>query len=1158
MGLTKTAITRPVFILMLMVAAVMMGMIAYKSMRVELNPDVNFGVVTISTVYPGAGPDEINSLISKKVEDAVTGIANVREVTSSSQEGVSIVVVNFEIGSNMDVGVNDVRSKVDSILGELPRESLRPVVDKLDTGSEPVITLALKSKGLSNRQLRDLADNVLKDRIARTKGVAAVSVIGGEEREIQVQLKRDALLRYGIGVADVQRAVIAGALNVPAGRLLSGDEEFTVRVLGEFDSVEALSDLYLTISDPQQRGPSKQVRLGDIASVIDANKERRETSRVDGADSVVMIIQKAKQGNAVEISKEIARPNDLYKIPDPENPKEMKVVSLLDFLGNQYGVEFTTTLDTSKTIEESLLDLNIAIFFGIFLVGVVIWMFLHNFRGTLIVSIAIPVCLFATLIALWIFGFTINNMSMLALSLAIGVLVDDSIVVIENVYRHLKMGESPVEAAINGRAEIGLAAIAITMADVVVFLPVGFMGGIVGQFFRPLGIGYAIAVMFSLFVSFTVTPMLAARWYRQGENWEEPEGRFAKWFEHVFEGFAEGYRKVLRVSLNNKWYFFGGGFAVLVATFTFIGGGFAATPQNALGSAKNIIPMIVGIGLLIFVGNLIVTRKPRFSILLGIFAFSGLFVAAPLVGQAFGAWKKEAVFKFEFAPSSDGGQVQLNVEMPAGTSLGTTQETVAEIEKIVMNHPQVEFTVTRLGQQSGGGFGSGASGTQYAQITATLREKEALLDKMMPWVKHEEKMRPMNVTSSAVVSDLIQEVGRVPGAKVNITAAGGFGFGAAIQLALKSTDRVLLQQTATKIRDGLAAGAIEGVISPEMSSKPGKPELRAIPDRARMAASNVSVQDLGGALRALYEGDNTAKFRVDGQEYDIRVMLDLEDRNNPELLSSVPITFREGNPIFLDEVATIARGKSLDKIERRDREEVIQINAELLPGFAAGSVQSEIDAWILKEKLLPEGVSVRALGQADAQAREMVYLMGALGLGLVLVYMILASLFNNLLYPFIIQLAQPQAMVGAILALVLTDKSLNIVGFIGIIALVGLVGKNAILLVDYANTLRSRGVDRFEALVESGGTRIRPIMMTTIALIAGMLPVALAIGRGSEFRETIGITIIGGTLLSTFLTLLVIPCSYLIFDEFSDRLGRLVNRVTKRAPVQIELPDDGA
>lgn len=1096
-------------------------------MRVELNPDVSFGVVTVTTVYPGAGPEEVNTLIGKKVEDAVTGIPNVQEVTSSSQEGVSSVVVQFEIGSDIQVGLNEVRTKVDAIISELPREAERPLIDKFDTASDPVMTIALKSQGLSNRQLRDLADNVLKDRFARVKGVAQVLVAGGESREIQVRVKRDALLRYGVGIADIQRAVAGAALNVPAGRIVNGENEYTVRVLGEFKSVEDLAGMYLTISDPNRRGPSAQVRLGDVAEIVDANKERRGTSRVDGLDSVVLTVQKSQQGNAVEISKAI---------------KEGGEASLLNTLSKTYGIDFVVTLDTSTQIEESLLDLNIAIIFGIFLVGVVIWVFLHNFRGTLIVAISIPVCLFATLIALWAFGFTINNLSMLALSLAIGVLVDDSIVVIENIYRHLKMGESPVQAAINGRAEIGLAAIAITLADVVVFLPIGFMGGVVGQFFRPLGIGYAVAVLISLFVSFTVTPMLAARWYRQGENWEEPTGRFAQWFEHRFEAFGNAYRRVLRTSLNNKWYFFGGGFAVLVATFNFLGGSFAPTMQAAMQSSAGMVTNVVVIGVLIFVGNLFVTRKPRFSIFAGILGFAALFILAPVAGKAFADWKKEAVFKFQFVPETDGGQVQLNIELPAGSSLERTTAIVAQVEKIVMAHPQVKFTVSELGRQSGG-FASASSGTQYAQITASLREKEAILDSIMFWVKHEGKMRPANVSTQDVVSDLILEVGRVPGAKVNITAAGGFGFGAAIQLALKSNDRELLQKTANTIRERLAAGAIKGVITPETSSKPGKPELRAIPDRARMAAVDVSVQEVGGALRALYEGDDTAKYRVDGKEYDIRVMMDLADRNNPELLSTVPVTFREGTPIYLDEVATINEGKSVDKIDRRDREEVIQINAELLDGFAAGSVQAEIDQWLIKEKLLPDGVTVRPLGQADAQARESVYLFGALGLGLLLVYMILASLFNNLLYPFIVQLAQPQALVGALLGLIITDKPLNIVGFIGIIALVGLVGKNAILLVDYANTLRKRGMDRFEALVESGGTRIKPIMMTTIALIAGTLPVALAIGRGSEFRETIGITIIGGTILSTVLTLLVIPCSYLIFDEFSDRLGGFMRRI---------------
>lgn len=1134
MGLTKVAIARPVFILMLMLAAILMGWIAYNSMRVELNPDVSFGVVTVTTVYPGAGPDEINTLVSKKIEDAVTGIANVREVVSSSQEGVSAVVVQFEIGSDIDKGLAEVRSKIDGILNELPREAERPIIDKLDTASEPVLTLALKSESLSNRRIRDLADNFIQDRLARVPGVAAVIVTGGEVKELQVRLRRDDLLRAGLGVSDIARAVTNASLNIPAGRVITGQEEFSVRVLGEIQSVEDLQNTFLTINDPQRRGPSRQIRLGDVADVVDANRERRAFSRLDGRESVVLVVQKTRDGNAIEISQAIREPSPA-----------LGGQSLLQSLSEQYNIDFQVTQDASIQIKESILDLNIALFFGIFLVGVVIWLFLHNLRGTLIVSIAIPVCLCATLIVLWAFGFTINNLSMLALSLAIGVLVDDSIVVIENIYRHLQLGEEPEEAAINGRAEIGLAAIAITLADVVVFLPIGFMGGVVGQFFRPLGIGYAVAVLFSLFVSFTVTPMLASRWYRKGEDWEHPTGRFAQWFEGLFRSFARWYQSVLRVSLKHKWYFFGGGFAALAGAFSFIGGSFAPDIPTAANFGLPLAVISLGLGIFIAAGSSIVQHRLHLFPILGALAFASFFIAAPTLGKIYQNWKGEAVFKFAFAPPSDGGVVNINVELPPGSTLEQTTEVVEKLERISLEHPMTRYVVANVGRQSGG-FGEAFQGSQYAQLTVSLREKEAILDFFTPWVQHEEKLRPMSVSSDDVVAELTQKVGRIPGARVTITAAGGFGFGAAIQLAFVSNDREKLLATATRVRDLLAQQAIPGVISPNLSSKPGKPELRAIPDRARLAEADVSVGELGLALRTLYEGDDTAKFRVAGQEYDIRVMLDLQDRNNPDLLAEVPVTFRDGNPVFLAEVADLRPGLGVDKIERRDREEVITVTAELLPGFAAGSVQAEIDAWLVEENLVPEGVAVRALGQADAQQRETVFLFGALGLGLILVYMILASLYNNLLYPFIIQLAQPQAIVGALLALVITDKTLNIVGFIGIIALVGLVGKNAILLVDYANTLRERGVERVEALIESGGTRLRPIMMTTISLVAGMLPIALAIGRGSEFRETIGITIIGGTIVSTVLTLLVIPCSYLIFDEGSERLGNFIRKITGR------------
>jgi hydrophobic/amphiphilic exporter-1 (mainly G- bacteria), HAE1 family len=1120
MGLTKVAITRPVFILMLMVAAVLMGWLSYTSMRVELQPDVQFGVVTVTSVYPGAGPDEIQNLVSRPIEEAVSSVANLQEVTSSSQEGVSTVVLQFAVGTNMDAALNEVRSKVDTVVGRLPREVEKPVIDKIDTASDPVMTIALKSSSLSNRQIRDLADNKLKDLFARIPGVATVIVSGGEVREIQVRLRRDALLTYRIGINDVQRAVQASALNVPSGRVVTPDEEYAVRVLGEFRSVEEIGNVWINVRDQEQPGPGKIVRLADIATIVDANAERRSYSRLNGAESVTLVIQKAKEGSAVSIA------DAIQKEPFQGSP------SLLAHLKEAYGLESVVTNDTSIQIRESLFDLNFALGFGILLVMLTVWLFLHNFRGTLIVAIAIPVCLFATFIALKAAGQTINNLSMLALSLAIGVLVDDAIVVIENIYRHLTMGEDPVEAAINGRSEIGLAAIAITLADVVVFVPIAFMGGVVGQFFKPLAIGYAVAVMLSLFVSFTVTPMLASRWYRKGEDWEHPKGGFARWFEGWFQNLSLRYRRLLEWSLRHRWYTFGIGWAFLFGLFMFIGGSFAPTAVAAAMTGMPLAMVAVALTVLIAAGNGI-RKTLRPVVLLHGVLFALVFPAFGLLGYGYRAWKGEDVFKGGFFPPSDSGQVQVLIDLPPGANLAATERVVERVEDVVLAHPEAKYVTSSIGTR-GGGFAASDQGTNYASIRVTLHEKQAILDLITFWKKHEEKLR--TVSNTQVAAELLEEIGRVPGAKIRVSSGDNFGFGSAIQMSFRSDDRAKLLETTSKIRDGLAEGEVKGVVSPEISSKPGKPEFRALPDRARLADAGLTVADVGGAMRVLYAGDDQAKFRVLGQEYDVRVMMDTVDRDNPDLVRQVPVSFQQGEPVFLNDVATIVDAQGVDKIDRRDRQEEIQVSADLLPGFAAGNVQAQIDAWMKEQNLIPEDVQYRPLGQADVQARETGYLLSALALGLVLVFMVLASLYNNLLYPFIIQLAQPQAMIGALLALIITDKTLNIVGFIGIIAMVGLVGKNAILLVDYTNTLRERGMDRFEALCESGQTRLRPILMTTLALLAGLMPVALAIGRGSEFRETIGITIIGGTLLSTLLTLLVIPCSYSIFDDLSKAL----------------------
>lgn len=1141
MGLTRIAITRPVFMLMLMLAAMLLGYMSYTSMRVEQNPEVQFGVITVSTVYPGAGPDEVNTLISKKVEEAMAGVNGIREVTSTSQEGISVVVANFEIGTNMDVALNDARGKVDLIVGTLPTGIEKPTIAKADSGSTPVLYLALSSKSHDNRELRDIAEDVLKDRFAQAPGVASVGIQGGEVRELQVRLKKDQLLAYGIGIAQVQRAVQAATLNVPSGRLVDGPKEYAVRVLGEFKSVDDLKNTIVTVSDPNNpMAKSKIIRLSEIAEVVDSSAERTSFTKLNGAEAVVIGIQKTREGNAVEIAKALFGSVHPPKISDAviANKVQNKIpLNLFEEIKYKHDIDIEVTFNTAILIQESIADLNFSLFFGIFLVSLIVYIFLHNFRGMLIVAIAIPICIFATFIAMKLFGFTINNLSMLALSLAVGVLVDDAIVVLENIYRHLQMGEDPRDAALNGRAEIGLAAIAITLADVVVFLPIGNMGGIVGQFFRPLGIGFAVAVLISLFVSFTITPMLAARWYRKGENVEHFDKGFAGWFERGFGKLSRAYGRGLAWSLDHRWFVFIAGNIALLAIVMVIAGSFAGVQAGIPLAGISFV-----VGLLVFVINGFRGYwKPKF-ILYGLL-FAMVFPVSALLGQQWVAYKGEAVFKGGFFPPSDGGQVSVSVELPPGSSLAATEKIVTKVEEICKEHKDTKYVLSSVGSSGGGqgGFAVASAGGNRASVTVTLKDKYSPID----------RQGERRVADTDVAAQLTEKIGQIPGARIIVSAGGGVGFGPPIQMSFTGDDRDLLVRTVDNIRLKLQNGAVPGVINPDISSKPGKPEIRAIPDREKLADAGLTVADLATTMRILYEGNRDTKFRVSGREYDIRVLMDYTDRNNPAMVNQVPIAFNQGNPVYVPQVASIVQGVGVDKIERRDRVEEVRLTAELLPGTANTNAQTAIDTYIAENKLVPDGVQQKKLGQADFQAREGVYLITALGLGFILVYMLLASLFDNLLYPLIIQMAQPQAMVGALLALMITDKTLNIIGFIGLITLVGLVGKNAILLVDFTNTLRARGVDRREAILESGPTRLRPILMTTTALILGILPVALALGRGSEFRETIGISIIGGITLSTLLTLFVIPCSYTIFDDVSERFA--ARRRAKNAAAEAKM-----
>ncbi len=1121
MELTRIALNRPVFILMIVLGACLSGYLALKSTRTELNPEVNFGALTVATVYPGAGAEEITEQVTKKIEDSISGIGGLREIFSISQEGMSIVSLNFDIGTNMDNALNDTRAKLDTVIPELPKNIIKPVLNKLDTSSEPVLNLALNSTTLSTSDLREFADDKLKDLLTRIPGVASVYISGGDEREIQVRLSTNKLNAYGISAMDVLSAIQSNNLNMPVGFIDTGEREQSIRIKGEPESLNDIKNIYIFKRDNTSVPPSiVKYKLSDIADVTVGTKDKREITRLNGKESVVVTVQKSREGNAIEISKAIDKLQSKIQKND--------------------GITLVKTLDTSKQVSESIEDLNFALFFGILLVVVIIYMFLHNFRGMLIVAATIPITLLASFIAIKWLGFTINNMSMLALTLAIGVLVDDAIVVLENIYRHLKMGEDPVTAAIKGRSEIGLAAIAITLADVVVFLPVGTMDGVVGQFFRPLGIVFSVVVILSLLVSFTVTPLLASLLYKKGEDLEKPTGKFALWFESKFLALETAYRNTLIKALGNRWNVFIGGFTILGCVITLMIGGFSTDLQSAIMSGlKPCIFMIAVSGIIAFINFR--NSTPFTTYLVNGAKFGSWFVIAALIGFGYGQWKGEAVFKFSFFPPNDSGKVSVSIELPQGASLKETEKFANSIEKIVEKHPDVKNVITSVGSGGNNRFGLSSYSTNIANVQALLKPKAALVDKL--GLGHIPKADLRYNSDISVAAELTESVGKRAGADVKVSAADMFGIGTPIQLSFQSNNRDLLQKVSQTIYDRLNSGAVEGLVNTTTSYKLGKNELVATPKLAEMANLGASTAQVAQVMRLLYEGNDDSKYRFNGKEYDIRTMLDRSEKNDEETLNRIPVFFDKNRAIYFNNLFNFQMKSSVDKISRRDLMEEIQIKANLLPGFAAGSVQSGINNLLQNENLIPEGVTYKPLGQAELQQKESGFLMSALLTGFLLVYMLLASLYNNLLYPFIIQLSQPQALIGALLALILTDKTLNLVGFIGIIALVGLVGKNAILLVDYTNTLRERGYTKYEALLEAGPTRLRPILMTTLAVVLGMLPVALAIGRGSEFRETIGIVIIGGITLSTILTLIVIPCSYLIFDDLSERI---MDRIKKK------------
>jgi len=1100
--LTSLSIRRPVFILMVVAALIVMGLNALTLMPVDLNPKVDFPYVAVVTVYPGAGPAEIETQVTKKIEDAVASVNGVKTISSTSQEGQSSVNIEFVQGTNSDVAAADVREKVAALAGEMPTDALDPVVLKFDVNARPILYYGVTGRRPS-REVRDLADKVIKPRLSKVPGVAAITITGGDVREISVGVRKPRLDAYGLSILQLVGLLKANNLNFPVGHIIEGNREYNVRIVGEYPNVEA-------IAATRMRMPNGQtVRLSDIADVRDMIEEVRDRSRINRVDSVAIVIQKTSEANTVATARGIkAEIAQLQK----DLPRDLK---------------FTVSQDNSVQIEDDVADVQASLFLGAFLAVTIVFLFLHNARGTVIVALVIPISIVATFLPMWAFGFTVNGMTLLALSLSVGVLVDDAIVVLENIYRHLSLGEEPIEAAINGRSEIGLAAITITLVDVVVYVPIAFMAGIAGQFFRSFGITMACAVLFSLLMSFTLTPMLASRWYRAGEAVEATRGVFGavNAFYHYLDRL---YRRVLQAALRYRGIvvYTGSGLLILILV-TII----ASVAGTAMAGT---LPFLAGI---FVVFGLLLNWRYR---VVGLIV-TGVGAAAVFVAFGLGIAAGRPLLLFRFAPDQDQGQVSVIGELPSGASIARTVPVVNQVEEIVSKHPDVENVFTAIGATSAG-FGATANvGPQYFTLSLKLREKASVVQRINPFA---DRAKIRTKPDTAVADDIRRQLGQMPGVTLKVSAVTGFGGGGA-PLHVDITGSDINELTALGEKALAIFKAQPGVINADISTRIGKPEQRVDIDREKAAAYGLTVASIASALRTSIEGDDSVIYREGGEEYKVRVHFSDLDRKDTSRIGDITVGQAPGpdgsmQAVRLRDVASIYLSTGPTKIDRMNRQKAVAVTGYVAPGFAPGNLQLELDK---KLSAIDFGRNSYAWGgENKVQNEEGGYMFAALGLSIILIYMLMAALFDNLLYPLVIMLSLPQALVGALLGLLAWGHSLNIVSMIGIIGLMGLVTKNAILLVDYTNTLRQRGLSRADAILEAGPTRLRPILMTTLAMIAASLPTAFGLGRGAAFRAPLATPYIGGLTLSTLLTLVVIPCVYTYFDDFGRFIARRVFR----------------
>ncbi|NQW50094.1 MAG: efflux RND transporter permease subunit [Rhodospirillales bacterium] len=1029
MKLTQIAVDNPVFATMMMVALLVMGLFSYRQLGIDQFPNVDFPIVVVTTDYPGASPETVESEISRKIEESVNAIAGLKTLTSRSLEGRSIVIAEFELSVPSPVAMQDVREKVQMVRAAFRSDIKEPLIQRFNPDDQPIVSIAVRSDVRSVRDLTTLADQIIIKRLQTVRDVGRATIAGGLKRQINIELDPGRMHALRVGVNDIMRAIKDENQNFPAGNVQRGNDDRVIEVTGRVVDPGDFADLIVA-----RRGQAP-VYLRQVATVVDGQQELENVAMLNGERALAIDVVKTQGSNTIEVARGIRRTVAELQATLPQDVK-LEIVR-----------------DSSRGIQNSVNNVQQTMVEGGLLTIAIVFLFLHSWRSTVITGLALPISVFGAFMVMAAFGFTLNVLTLMALSLAVGILIDDAIVVRENIMRHIGFGKTHRQAAIDGTNEIGLAVLATTFCIVAVFLPVAFMGGIIGRFFFQFGVMVSAAVLISLFVSFTLDPMLSSVWY---DPQAHGNGRFARIVNGAQERANGVYRSVLGWSL----------------------------------------------------------RWPKTTLLIALATFVGSFALPKYIG-------------FEFVPQADLGEQVVSIETPVGSSLEYTEAKLRQVEAALREFPEIDYTY-------------GTVNTGYANG----KNQASIYLKLKP-------LKQRTRSPDQLAQPIRERLGAIPGilASINIPGGPGGGVQKQLQLSLQGPDTNVLDSLSQDVMK--RAADIRGMVDLDRNLKAAKPILSVRLRRDAASDLGLGSAAVAQSLRPLFAGDETSLWRApDGENYMVMVRLPTDDRTGIADLHRVWFTAgteANGLPrmVHIAQIADVVTDVGASQINRRDLNREVQITANVF-GRSAGEVSSDLQK-ILTDMKLPPGYRFVFGGSTKDIAESAAYAGQALLMAVILIYLILASQFGSFLQPIAIMMSLPMSLIGVFLGLLIAGTTLNIFSAIGFIMLMGLVTKNAILLVDFFNQARARGVPVNEALLEAGSIRLRPILMTTLAMVFGMMPLALGLGEGAAQRAPMAHAVIGGLISSTLLTLVVVP----VVLVYIDRIGLWATRRFRRSPDQM-------